>query len=280
MTPAAEHGAGAIVVGAFPLPAGRWFPAHEHPQHQLAWATRGVLGVTVDEDTWVLPPTRALWIPAGTVHRTGAPRDTTFHSLYLDPTRCPMDWPTPVAVAVGELLTQLLAHLGRADLMPDARLRAESVVFDLLQPLPSTPIAVPEPVDDRARAVAALLLADPTDSRTLEALARAVGTSRRTLSRIFVQDTGMSFDRWRTQLRLRAALPLLADGLPVAQVAHAVGYATPSAFLAAFRRTVGTTPRRYLHHADAPAPKASSRSPQEYRHPAERHPSSATRSTA
>ncbi len=210
--------------------------------------------MTVGDDTWVLPTTRALWIPAGTVHRTGAPRDTVFHSLYMDPTRCPLDWSTPVAVGVGTLLAQLLAHLGRADLAPDARRRAEGVVFDLLRPLPNTPITVPEPVDDRARAVAALLLDDPADSRTLEALARAVGTSRRTLSRLFVQDTGMSFDLWRTRLRLRAALPLLADGRPVAHAARAVGYATPSAFLAAFRRAIGTTPRHYLHNADPRSP--------------------------
>lgn len=249
---------GAIVVGAFPLSAGSWFAPHEHESHQLAWATQGVLGVAVGEDSWVLPPTRALWIPAGTVHRTGAPRDTVFHSLYLEPDRCPLEWPAPVAVAVDELLARLLTHLGRSDLAPGPRRRAEGVVFDLLRPLPSTPIAVPEPLDDRARAVAALLSADPADSRTLEALARAVGTSRRTLSRLFVQETGMSFDRWRTQLRLRAALPLLAEGRPVARVAPRVGYATPSAFLAAFRRTVGTTPRRYLQGpADSDPPPIS-----------------------
>ncbi|QHC28830.1 AraC family transcriptional regulator [Streptomyces sp. HF10] len=245
-----ELGEGATSVGPLPLPAGRWFRAHDHPRHQLAWAVRGVLGVTVGDETWVLPTTRALWIPAGTVHRTGAPRDTVLHSLYVDPTRCPLDWPAPVAVGVGALLAQLLAHLGRFDLAPDARHRAEGVVFDLLRPLASAPITVPEPVDDRARAVAALLLDDPADTRTLEALARAVGSSRRTLSRLFVRDTGMSFDRWRTRLRLRAALPLLAEGRSVAHAARAVGYATPSAFLAAFRRAVGTTPRRYLHHAD------------------------------
>jgi AraC-like DNA-binding protein len=74
----------------------------------------------------------------------------------------------------------------------------------------------------------------------------AAGASRRTLTRLFVRDTGMSFDHWRTQVRRCAALPLLAEGQPVSRVAHSVGYATASAFLAAFRRTVGTTPKRYL----------------------------------
>jgi quercetin dioxygenase-like cupin family protein len=82
---AAPTGVGAIVVGTFPLSSGRWFPEHSHPQHQLAWTGRGVLGVAVDDAYWVLPPTRALWIPAGVVHRTGATRDAMLHALYLEP---------------------------------------------------------------------------------------------------------------------------------------------------------------------------------------------------
>ncbi|MEW2353548.1 helix-turn-helix transcriptional regulator [Spirillospora sp. NPDC029432] len=238
---------GAIVVGHFPLSSGEWIPAHDHTHHQLAWTRRGVLGVAVDDAYWVLPPTRALWLPAGVVHRTGATRDAVLHGLYFEPGRCPLDWTVPTAVAVDGLLAHLIAHLGRPDLPDGPRLRAEAVVFDLLHPLPATPIDVPVPADERVRAVTGALLADPADPRSLDAHARAAGVSRRTLTRLFVQDTGMSFERWRTHMRLRAALTLLAEGRTVSETAHAVGYATPSAFLAAFRRTVGTTPGRYLH---------------------------------
>ncbi|MFE7616683.1 AraC family transcriptional regulator [Streptomyces sp. NPDC057496] len=243
---AVPPGAGAIVVGNFPLASGQWFVPHSHPQHQLAWARRGVLGVAVGDTHWVLPPTRALWLPAGVVHRTGATRDAVLCSLYFEPDRCELNWAEPTPVGIDGLLAHLIAHLGREDLPDDARLRAEAVVPDLLRPLPATPIDVPDPTDERVRAVADTLLADPADPRSLEAHARAVGVSRRTLTRLFVHDTGMNFDRWRTHLRLRAALPLLAEGQPVSRVAHTVGYATPSAFLAAFRRTVGTSPGRYL----------------------------------
>ncbi|BFP55283.1 hypothetical protein SCMC78_50900 [Streptomyces sp. CMC78] len=167
------------------------------------------------------------------------------------PTAPPTCWTEPTPVGVDGLLAHLIDYLGREELPDDARLRAEAVVLDLLHPLPATPIDVPDPADDRVRAVADVLLADPGDPRGLEAHARAVGVSRRTLTRLFVQDTGMTFDRWRTHVRLRAALPLLAEGRPVSRVARTVGYATPSAFLAAFRRTVGTSPGRYLR-ADAP----------------------------
>lgn len=241
-----EPGVGAIVVGNFPLSSGEWIPAHSHPQHQVAWTRRGVLSVAVDDTYWVLPPTRALWLPAGVVHRTGATRDAVLCSLYLEPDRCDLDWSVPTAVAVDGLLAHLIGYLNRADLTDGARLRAEAVVLDLLRPLPVTPIDVPPATDPRVRAVTGALLADPADPRGLEAHARAIGVSRRTLTRLFVQDMGMSFDRWRGHMRLRAALPLLAEGQPVSRVAHTVGYSTPSAFLAAFRRTVGTTPARYL----------------------------------
>ncbi|WP_207620857.1 helix-turn-helix transcriptional regulator [Streptosporangium minutum] len=238
---------GVIVVGHFPLSSGQWISPHSHTHHQLAWTRSGVLSIAVDDAYWVLPPTRALWLPAGVVHRTGATRDALLCSLYLNPVRCTLDWTEPTAVGVDGLLAHLIAYLAREDLADDARLRAEAVVLDLLHPLPALPIDVPLPVDERVRAVADTLLADPSDSRSLEAHARSIGVSRRTLTRLFVRDTGLSFDRWRTHMRLRAALPLLAEGRPVSQVAHTVGYATPSAFLAAFRRTVGTSPGRYLN---------------------------------
>ncbi|MFD4295406.1 AraC family transcriptional regulator [Rhodococcus sp. NPDC058505] len=237
---------GAIVVGHFPLASGEWIPEHRHTHHQIAWTRRGVLSVGVGELYWVLPPTRALWIPAGISHTTGATRDAVLCSLYLAPEQCPLDWTEPTVVGIDGLLAELAAYLARDDLPDEARLRAEAVVPDLLHPLPTRPIEVPQPTDERVRIVADALLADPADPRGLEAHARVVGVSRRTLTRQFSRDTGMSFDRWRTRVRLRAALPLLAEGQPVSRVAHAVGYATASAFLAAFRRTVGTTPRRYL----------------------------------
>ncbi|MEU6719198.1 helix-turn-helix transcriptional regulator [Nonomuraea sp. NPDC046802] len=241
-------GPGAIVVGRFPLSSGQWIAPHSHPHHhQLVCTRRGVLGVAVGDAYWVIPPTRALWLPASVVHKTGATRDAVLCSLYIAADRCALAWTEPTPVAVDGLLAHLIAYLSDDELADDARLRAEAVVLDLLRPLPASPIDVPQAVDERVRAVADALLADPADQRGLDAHARSVGVSRRTLTRLFVRDTGMSFDRWRTHVRLQAALPLLAEGQPVSRVAHAVGYATPSAFLAAFRRTVGTSPGRYLN---------------------------------
>jgi AraC-like DNA-binding protein/quercetin dioxygenase-like cupin family protein len=242
----------AMVVGNWAMAAGFWFVAHSHAQPQILWPARGVLGVAVGDDQWVLPPTRALWMPRDVVHRTGANRTAVVHGIFLDDARCPVDWDRPTVLAVGPLLAELFAHLSRDDLAEPARARAEAVLLDLLEPLPSAPLTVRMPADPRAARVAEALRDHPADQRGLAAFARAADTSERTLSRLFVSGTGSSFDRWRTGIRMWAALPMLADGEPVSRVAHAVGYATPSAFLAAFRRTVGTTPTGYLSGVRTP----------------------------
>ena len=234
-----------MVARDIPLTRGTRFPPHRHDVHQLAWAARGVISVTVAGRIWVLPATRALWIPAGTPHSLeGGP--AVARAVYLD--RSPRGWRAPTPVAVTPLLRELAGHLARtADdagrpAAAAARRRAEAVLLDLLEPVEAATIDVPMPRDPRAVAVAEALLAAPGDPRGLAAWGRRVGAAGRTLARVFDAETGMSFGRWRTNVRLRAAMLLLAEGQPVAVVAHRVGYATPSAFIAAFRRQLGATP--------------------------------------
>src|SRR5215468_3255073 len=198
---------GAVIAVTFPMPAGVVFNWHTHDDHQLAWAVAGVLTVRTPAADWVLPPTRALWIPAGLRHETLAAGTATMRSLYLRPDRSPAHWPGPV---------------------------------------PMTTIEVRKPEDERAAAVAAGLLADPADGRTLAEWGRQAGASGRTLARAFLAGTGMTFSQWRRLVRLQAALPQLAAGHAVGTVARHVGYQTPSAFVAAFRQETGLTPAAYF----------------------------------
>ena len=154
------HDAG-MLLADFELPAGTWFPWHAHGHHQLAWASRGTVVVRVGERHWVLPPARALWLPAGIRHRTGASGDALLRGIYADPARCPITWTEPRMVQVPPLLAALLDHLTGTALADPPRARAEAVVFDLLEPADIAPITVPLPADPRARRVAEALLADP-----------------------------------------------------------------------------------------------------------------------
>ncbi|HLU59150.1 MAG TPA: helix-turn-helix transcriptional regulator [Pseudonocardia sp.] len=233
---------GAALVGRFALSRGRRFAEHVHPTHQLAWAERGVLSISAGDTTWALPPTRALWIPAGVRHTTAAATAAAMHSLYLRPSRVPTAFARPTVLAVTPLLAALIGHLGRAGLGDAERARAEAVLFDQLVPAPVASVELALPRDERARRVADALLADPADDRGVDALARLACTSPRTLHRLFRETTGCGLGEWRLRARMRTALELLATGLPVGVVAHRVGYRTPSAFVAAFRKVLGTTP--------------------------------------
>jgi AraC-like DNA-binding protein len=245
---------GGVLVAAVPMPAGTVFSRHEHPVHQLAWTDHDVLRVSTDAGTWVLPPTRALWIPAHVPHETAAGGPTTLRGIYLEPDSCPIDWDQPQPLAVGRLLAALLLHLD-GELTDDARERALALLPDLLYPIPAVTITLTMPQDERAREVAEALLADPADLRSLAEWGHHVGASARTLSRGFQTGTGITFGRWRTAARIGAALPLLADRRPVSRVAEAVGFQTASAFVAAFRRETGTTPTAYFRSATSYFPE-------------------------
>ena len=231
------------------MPAGTRFDWHTHEDHQLAWAATGVLTVLtgeVDGSTWVLPPTRALWIPAGLPHETASDGRATMRSLYIRPSLSPVTWTDPTPVAASPLLAELIGYLGEPGLPAGHRAHAEVLLADLLTPVPVTTIQVPLPSAPTARRVAEALRADPADRRTLREWGRAVSASERTLARAFAAEAGVPFGRWRTRLRLQAALSMLAAGQPVSRVAGRVGYDTPSAFVAAFRRETGQTPGSFF----------------------------------
>jgi AraC-like DNA-binding protein len=236
----------ALVVVNFPMRRGSVFDWHRHADHQLAWAPTGVLMVRTESTAWVLPPTRALWIPAGVRHQTLSTLSGTMQAAYVRPHLCPIAWSDCTPVAISPLLSELIGYLADAALDPDARSRGEAVVIDLLRPVEMATIDVPVPRDERAREVAQALRDTPADSRTLGEWGREVGASERTLARSFLADTGLPFGRWRVLLRLSTAMVDLAAGAPVSTAARSVGYESTSAFVAAFRRETGVTPAAYF----------------------------------
>ncbi|HEY2506730.1 MAG TPA: helix-turn-helix transcriptional regulator [Streptosporangiaceae bacterium] len=246
--PSGSGGAAAVIVATFPMHAGLVFDWHTHTDHQLAWAAAGVLSVRTESAAWVLPPTRALWIPAGIQHETLSAGSATLRSAYVRPGRCSIRWTAPTPVVASPLLAELIDYLEAPDLDAEHRAHAEAVLVDLMRPVAMTTIDVPLPPAGPARQVADALHGDPADARTLIQWGQVVGASERTLARAFVAGTGMSFGRWRTLLRVQSALVALARGEPVASVGRRVGYESDSAFVAAFRRETGITPAAYFRN--------------------------------
>jgi AraC-like DNA-binding protein len=216
---------------------------------QLAYASRGVMTVETPQGSWVVPPHRAVWIPAGVAYGIRMSGRVTVRTLFFRPRlrgRLPASC---TAVEVTPLVRELVLHAARQNTMrrddPAAR-RIARLLLDQLAGLPAEPLQLPMPTEPRARKAADLLRAEPGERHPLAQVARTAGASGRTLERLFLEETGMTLGRWRRRLRLVEALRLLAAGEPVTRVALDVGYATPSAFVSAFRRELGRTPGRYF----------------------------------
>ncbi|QIP82766.1 helix-turn-helix transcriptional regulator [Streptomyces sp. Tu 2975] len=231
------------------LATGTQIDAHQHDDHQIVYAGRGALTVTTGAGTWVAPATRAIWIPAGTVHAHQAHGDLELHLVGLPATDNPLGLHTPTVLAVAPLLRELILAHTRPPLddSPE-RTRLRAVLLDRLRASPQQPLHLPTPTSSLLRDVCDLLRADPADNRTLADLGRTVGASDRTLSRLFRSDLAMTFPQWRTQLRLHHALVLLADDTPVTTVAHRCGWSSASAFIDVFRRAFGHTPGTHHRH--------------------------------
>lgn len=238
--------------GLLPLRAGAEVDAHRHDEHQIVYAGRGVLSVTTDAGSWVAPGTRAIWVPAGTVHEHRAYGDTDLHLVGLPVTDNPLRLTRPAVLEVAPLLRELIiAYTGRAEPHTGGtaeRRRLRAVLLDQLRRSTQRPVHVPTARDPRLVAVCDVLRADPADPRTLTQLGAATGVSDRTLTRLCRAELGMSFPQWRTQLRLHHALCLLADDTPVTVVAHRCGWASSSAFIDVFRRAFGHTPGAWRAH--------------------------------
>jgi AraC-like DNA-binding protein len=227
---------------------GYQLPFHRHDSAQLIYASSGVMSVHTEVGAWVVPPHRAVWVPPNTEHRIAMSGEVSMRTLYLSrelrvasPSECSV-------VNVSPLLRELVLHavqLAPLYVSLPEHARLIGVLLDQIERLAVIPLNVPAPRDPRARRAAEFLQQHPGEAASLEQIARRAGASKRTLERLFQRDTGMSFGAFREQVRLLAALALLAGGAPVTQVALEVGYESPSAFIARFRQLLGTTPGRY-----------------------------------
>jgi AraC-like DNA-binding protein len=229
--------------------AGAAIPRHQHPVGQLVFAASGVMTVTTPAGAWVVPPLRAVWLPPRTVHGIRMTGPVAVRMVYVA-TSHTGDLPAaPCVVQVSALLRECILRLME---LPAARpadgpgTRLVAVLLDEIRGAEAAPLHLPRPADARARRIVRALEADPTDRRPLAAWARTAGASTRTLARLFQRETGLGFRAWRQQLRLLRGLERLAAGDAVTRVALDVGYDSPSAFVAAFRRALGTSPGRYF----------------------------------
>jgi AraC-like DNA-binding protein/quercetin dioxygenase-like cupin family protein len=232
--------------------AGHVIPLHFHDRDQLVFASRGVMTVRTSNGAWVVPVQRAVWIPQNIPHTITLSGHVAMRTLYFKP-RLAGSLPRDCCVVnVPPLLKELILHactsgsLGRRVAWQSHLI---DVILDQLRFIHVAPLQLPLPEDKRALRVADVLLTDPSDPRPLAQITRSSGASRRTIERLFVDSTGMTFGKWRQQLRLMQGMRLLGGGAKVTHAALEAGYSTPSAFIAAFRKALGSTPTRYFKNS-------------------------------
>jgi AraC-like DNA-binding protein len=244
-----EHAKGPIVALPSEYPSGYLVPDHHHSRSQLLHALTGVVLVKTRYGRWMVPPDHAMWIPAGIEHGVEMLGHVSMRSVYVMPDALEG---LPTRLKVVGLTALMRSLIVEAVTMPDERQlegRTELVLNLLLHEIPSLPeqpLGLPFPGDARLAALCRRFVAAPSPHATIDEWADMAGMSRRTFTRAFQRQTGLSLSTWRQQALLFAALPRLADGEPITRVALDLGYDSVPAFTTMFKRMLGASPRSYM----------------------------------
>ena len=255
----------AVRVRTRSLPTDAHFEPHAHAWAQLAYCASGLVQVTAaqrshadDEITYIVPPSRAVWIAPGALHTVTVLEAAEFRTVYLDASVTPPGWSDCRVLVVSPLLRELIGALDRSASTTQGTSPRESLLMALVndeighadvQAL-GVPLPHPRNGDKRLRALCEAVLQAPSERATLAEWAGSVGASERTMARLFRHELGMTYQQWRQQALLAHALPLLAHGASVSAAAAASGYASESAFSAMFKSAMGQSPSHFQRQAD------------------------------
>ena len=222
-------------------------PLHHHDRDQLLYAIRGVMRLQTEHEAWVIPPDRAVYIPAKTLHAVSMHGTVDMRTLYIAPAARDNRSLTMRVIGVSSLLRELMLALSEEPLDYEADSRGERLakLVELeVEQARQLPLNVPLPCDPRLQRLCAAILANPADRRTLDDWSEFAGASARTLARLFERDLGTNFNKWRQRIRFHNALDALSRGEPISRVAHQNGYNSASAFSAAFGKEMGIAPSK------------------------------------
>ncbi|MDR3399102.1 MAG: helix-turn-helix transcriptional regulator [Pandoraea sp.] len=222
---------------------------HQHPQGQLIYISAGHFHIRTELGAWLLPPKRAVWIPPDLMHRGELRGVKTGSNILLAPDDCRTLPDLPQVLSVGALLEaviQRVAQWERGARRSPEETRVLAVLIDEIRAARHEPLHLPMPSDRRLLKMTTLVLSELGREHSLETLASMAGLSTRTARRLFMTSVGMTLSEWRQQARLMRAVEMLAQGESVSIVADALGYASPSNFIAMFRTALGVTPGKYV----------------------------------
>lgn len=222
---------------------------HRHRKGQLLLLLRGVLTGELEGGFWIVPPQSAIWVPGGVLHKITASGTVECYVVFIDPSVASNLPPNCCTVSATPLLRELVIRSADFPLLyaeGGMESRLVALLLDELAAAPTGNLHLPMPADARLRKIVEAIMNDPADRATMRTWARRVGSSERTLARLLVRETGMSFGRWRQQLHLMLAVKWLGTGSSVQRVANDLGYESAGGFVTMFRKALGTSPGRYM----------------------------------
>ncbi len=248
-SPVQGEGTRPIVARRTTYPKGHHIQPHWHARAQFVFAVQGTMQVRTHRRAWIVPPSRALWVPSHTVHEIQMYAEVEMRSLYIDkptaagmPANCVVLDVTPL---LRELVVRAVALPLRWNEAGDDGVLMRLLIAEIRR-LPSCALDLPLPESNDLSLLCERILGDLSSRRPCGVDANEMNTSTRTLYRRFLRETGITFARWQQQARLLEAIRRLAEGIPVTTVAMDLGYDSPSAFSTMFRRSLGIAPRRFI----------------------------------
>jgi AraC-like DNA-binding protein len=235
----------------------RWeAPKNLHQRSLLVYVVRGALHCEAVNNIWIAPPTMLLWLPGGTFHNAYAYGDYASYGVWVD-----ADAGMPKECCIASVTPLLRELIVRASSFPDAapadshERRILDVIMGEIGLLPWENLRLPMPMNPRLRPLVEAMIANPSSKDSAIEWAARFGLSERTMSRLFIQDIGMSWGDWKRQLHVTLALQRMANGSSVQTVALSLGYESASSFIAMFKRTLGKPPGQYLAERHAKSPQ-------------------------
>ena len=224
------------------------YPVHQHRKGQLIVALRGAVTCQVPNAWWMVPPACGVWVPAGVPHSNRATTNAQLLFLFVDngfvelPDHC-------CTLSISPVLREMIFHLPELQERPELGAHRERFVRVLVEQLSMMPIEqfhLPVSENPKIHQIANALAKNPHDRRTLAEWAKLVAVSERSLARLMLHETGLTFGRWRQQLHLIVALRELANNATVQQVADDLGYESVPAFITMFKKALGRPPAQYF----------------------------------
>ena len=224
---------------------------HAHAESQLIFAASGTTQVYTEAGRWLVPPQLAVWAPAGVKHKVVMLSDTDLWFIYWRPQACRSWAPArslnrTFALRVTPLLRELIfAAFAAEDVSDKAELVVRLILHELIE-TPDAPTFLPLPASVVGRRVANVVIADTRMLLGIEDVASRAATSKRSISRLFPLETGLTFKAWRQRARIVLAIERLSAGCPIAKIASDTGFASTAAFSFAFRQVTMMTPTAFL----------------------------------